>query len=137
MSTNNLGLTLEQSVRYQGRLGQWAWIFHRLSGLAVLLFLTVHIVDTSFVYFAPPLYEEALKLYKSVPFGIGEVLLMAAVLYHAANGIRVALVDFFPQLTTRQREMWALVWVLFAVTFIPSAYIMVRGILRSMGINVL
>ena len=134
---NNLGLTLEQSVKYQGRFGQWAWIFHRLSGLAVLLFLTVHIVDTSFVYFAPPLYEEALKLYKSVPFGIGEVLLMAAVLYHAANGIRVALVDFFPKLTTRQREMWVLVWVIFAVTFIPSAYIMARGILRSIGINVL
>ena len=137
MSTNNLGLTLEQSVKYQGRFGQWAWIFHRISGLAVLLFLTVHIVDTSFVYFAPPLYEEALKLYKSVPFGIGEVLLMAAVLYHAANGIRVLLVDFFPRLTTRQREMWTLVWVFFAITFIPSAYIMGRGILRSIGINVL
>ena len=137
MSTNNLGLTLEQSVKYQGRFGQWAWILHRISGLAVLLFLTVHIVDTSFVYFAPPLYEEALKLYKSVPFGIGEVLLMAAVLYHAANGLRVLLVDFFPQLTTRQREMWALVWVFFAITFIPSAYIMGRGILRSIGINVL
>ena len=136
MSTNNLGLTLEQSVKYQGRFGQWAWILHRISGLAVLLFLTVHIVDTSFVYFAPPLYEEALKLYKSVPFGIGEVLLMAAVLYHAANGIRVLLVDFFPQLTTRQREMWALVWVFFAITFIPSAYIMGRGILRSIGINI-
>lgn len=137
MSTNNLGLTLEQSVKYRGRFGQWAWIFHRISGLAVLLFLTVHIVDTSFVYFAPPLYEEALKLYKSVPFGIGEVMLMAAVLYHAANGIRVALVDFFPQLTTRQREMWALVWVFFVITFIPSAYIMGRGILRSIGINIL
>jgi succinate dehydrogenase / fumarate reductase cytochrome b subunit len=61
---------------------------------------------------------------------------MAAVLYHAANGIRVLLVDFFPQLTTRQREMWALVWVFFAITFIPSAYIMGRGILRSIGINI-
>ena len=39
MSTNNLGLTLEQSVKYQGRFGQWAWIFHRISGLGVLLFL--------------------------------------------------------------------------------------------------
>jgi succinate dehydrogenase / fumarate reductase cytochrome b subunit len=135
MSTNNLRLTLEQSVKYQGRFGQWAWIFHRISGLAVLLFLTVHIVDTSFVYFAPPLYEEALKLYKSVPFGIGEIFLMAAVLYHAANGIRVALVDFFPQLTTKQREMWAGVWVVFAITFIPSAFIMARGVLRSMGVN--
>ena len=136
MSTNNLRVTLEQSVKYQGRMGQWAWIFHRISGLGVLLFLTIHIADTSMVYFYPPLYEEALKIYKSIPFGIGEIFLMAAVLYHAANGIRVALVDFFPQLTTKQREMWIVVWAIFLVTFIPSAYIMGRGILRSIGITI-
>ena len=136
MSTNNLRVTLEQSVKYQGRMGQWAWIFHRISGLGVLLFLTIHIADTSMVYFYPPLYEEALKIYKSVPFGIGEIFLMAAVLYHAANGIRVALVDFFPQLTTKQREMWGVAWAIFIVTFIPSAYIMGRGILRSLGIYI-
>jgi succinate dehydrogenase / fumarate reductase cytochrome b subunit len=135
MSTNNLGLTLEQSVKYQGRWGQWAWMFHRLSGLGILLFLTIHIVDTSFVYFYPPLYEEALKLYKSVPFGVGEIFLAAALLYHAFNGLRVALVDLRPELTTRQRELWIGVWALFLVTFIPAAYIMGRSVLRSMGIN--
>jgi succinate dehydrogenase / fumarate reductase cytochrome b subunit len=135
MSTNNLGLTLEQSIKYRGRWGQWAWIFHRLSGLGILLFLTIHIVDTSFVYFYPPLYEEALKLYKSVPFGVGEIFLAAALLYHAFNGLRVALVDLRPELTTRQRELWIGVWALFLVTFIPAAYIMGRGVLRSMGIN--
>ena len=135
MSTNSLGLTLEQSVKYRGRMGQWAWIFHRVSGLGVLLFLTVHIVDTSFVYFAPPLYEEALKLYKSVPFGIGEIFLAGALLYHAFNGLRVALVDFKPELTRYQRQMWIGVWVLFLVTFFPAAYIMGRGVLRSAGVN--
>ncbi len=129
--SNNLGLTLEQSVKYRGRFGQWAWIFHRISGLAVLLFLTIHIVDTSFVYFSPPLYEDALKVYKSVPFGILEIALLAGVLYHAFNGLRVILLDFWPKLTTRQREMWVGVWALFVVTFVPSAYIMGRGILRS------
>src|SRR5512137_238809 len=118
MSTNNLGLTLEQSVKYQGRFGQWAWIFHRISGLAVLLFLTIHIVDTSFVYFSPSLYEDALKVYKSVPFGILEIALLAGVLYHAFNGLRIILLDLWPKLTTRQREMWAVVWALFIVTFI-------------------
>ena len=134
MSTNNLGLTLEQSVKYQGRFGQWAWIFHRLSGLGVLLFLTVHIIDTSWVYFAPSMYEEALKLYKSVPFGIGELLLAAALIYHGANGIRVALVDFFPHLTKRQREMWIGVWVLFLVTYVPTVIIMGRELLHAAGV---
>ncbi len=135
--SNNLGLALEQSVKYRGRTGQWAWIFHRISGLGVLLFLTIHIVDTSFVYFSPPLYEDALKLYKSVPFGIGEIALMAAVLYHAFNGLRVITLDFWPPLSLRQRQMWIAVWVLFLVTFIPSAYIMGRGILRSINVNIL
>jgi succinate dehydrogenase / fumarate reductase cytochrome b subunit len=135
MSTNNLGLTLEQSIKYQGRWGQWAWIFHRLSGLGILLFLTIHIADTSMIYFYPPLYEEALKLYKSVPFGIGEIFLAGALLYHAFNGLRVALVDFKPELTRYQRQMWVGVWALFLVTFLPAAYIMGRGVLRSVGIN--
>ena len=135
MSINNLGLTLEQSVKYQGRWGQWAWIFHRLSGLGILMFLTIHIVDTSFVYFYPPLYQEALKLYKSVPFGIGEIFLAGALLYHAFNGLRVALVDFKPELTRYQRQMWVGVWALFLVTFLPAAYIMGRGVLRAAGIH--
>ena len=134
MSTNNLGVTLEQSVKYQGRWGQWAWVFHRLSGLGVLLFLTIHIADTSMVYFYPPLYEEALKLYKSVPFGVGELLLAAALIYHGLNGIRVALVDFEPNLTRYQRPMWAAVWVLFAVGYGITLAIMVPELLHVAGL---
>lgn len=133
--SSNLGLTLEQSVKYQGRFGQWAWAFHRLSGLGILAFLTIHIMDTSMAYFYPPLYEEALKLYKSVPFGIGEIFLAAALLYHAFNGLRVALVDLKPELTVYQRQLWIGVWALFLVTFLPAAYIMGRGVLRSVGID--
>jgi succinate dehydrogenase / fumarate reductase cytochrome b subunit len=134
MSTNNLGVTLEQSVKYQGRWGQWAWIFHRLSGLGVLLFLTIHIADTSMVYFYPPLYEEALKLYKSVPFGVGELLLAAALIYHGLNGIRVALVDFEPSLTRYQRQMWAIVWALFVIGYGVTLAIMGPELLHLVGL---
>jgi len=134
MSTNNLVVTLEQSVKYRGQWGQWAWIFHRLSGLGVLLFLTIHIADTSMVYFYPPLYEEALKLYKSVPFGIGELILAAALLYHGLNGVRVALVDFEPRLTRYQRQMWAGVWAVFAVGSAVTLAIMVPELLHAAGV---
>jgi len=134
MSTNNLGLTLEQSVKYQGRFGQWAWIFHRLSGLGVLLFLTIHIIDTSWVYFAPSMYAEALKLYKSVPFGIGELLLAAALIYHGLNGIRVALVDFEPNLTQYHRHMWIAVWALFVIGYAVTLWIMVPELLNAAGL---
>ena len=134
MSTNNLRVTLEQGVKYQGRMGQWAWIFHRISGLGVLLFLTIHIADTSMVYFYPPLYEEALKLYKSVPFGVGELLLAAALIYHGLNGIRVALVDFEPNLTRYQRQMWIAVWALFAIGYGITLAIMGPELLHVAGL---
>ena len=37
--------TLVNSLRYRGRDGQWAWMLHRVSGLGVMLFLLLHIVD--------------------------------------------------------------------------------------------
>jgi succinate dehydrogenase/fumarate reductase cytochrome b subunit len=85
--------------------------------------------------FLSPAYEEALKLYKSVAFGIGEIFLAAALLYHAFNGLRVALIDFKPELTQHQRKLWVGVWALFVVTFLPAAFIMGRSVLRSMGIQ--
>jgi len=134
MSTNNLGLTLEQSVKYRGRWGQWAWMFHRVSGLGVLLFLTIHIVETSFVYFAPPLHGMFLDLFKSVPFGISELILAAALLYHGLNGIRVALVDFAPGLTKHQRQMWMGVWALFIIGYAITLSIMGPELLRKAGL---
>ena len=36
--------TLWQGVRYRGGIGHWAYQFHRVAGLATLLFLGVHIL---------------------------------------------------------------------------------------------
>src|SRR5579875_3770564 len=35
-----------EGLRYGGGVGQWSWLIHRLTGLGVLLFLVIHIVDT-------------------------------------------------------------------------------------------
>ncbi len=130
---NNLRLTLEQSIKYKGRTGQWAWIFHRVSGLGVALFLTIHILDTASIYFSRPVYEWFVGLYKTPLFGMGEIGLLACVIYHALNGLRVIGVDFWPQLTVHQRRMSYAVYVLFFLVFIPSGGIMLWRILQHMG----
>jgi succinate dehydrogenase / fumarate reductase cytochrome b subunit len=96
MST--LKATLSGSVRYRGREGQLSFILHRLTGLGTLLFLTIHILDTATVYFAPNLYDHAIAIYQSTPFMIGEIFLVFSVLFHGANGLRIALFDLFPNL---------------------------------------
>lgn len=125
--------TVRELFRYRGKEGQLAWIGHRAAGLGTLLFFITHVIDTSWVYFAPELYAHAVALYKSPPFLVGEVLLMAAVIYHAFNGLRIAVMDMRPTLWKHQRLMTWGVFVLTAVVFIPVFFVMLGHIVELLG----
>lgn len=126
-----LRVPLEGSLRYRGREGQWAYLLHRITGLGTLLFLAVHILDTSTVYFAPSLYAEAIALYRSTPFMLGEIALVFCVLYHGTNGLRIALFDLFPRFWNESRQRNAFRWVLGAaiVLWLPAAFLMGRALI--------
>ena len=64
------------------------------------------------------------EVFKWFPFSVGEIGLMACVLYHAYTGIRITLLDFKPEWWQYQRQSTIAVWVLFAVTFAPIAFFM-------------
>ena len=83
---------------YRGGIGQWSWLFHRVTGVAVLLFLLVHILDTALILLGPDLYNWVIGIYRLPLFGLMEIGLFAAVLYHSLNGVRITLIDFWPVL---------------------------------------
>lgn len=87
--------TVKGYATYMGREGHYAFLLHRLTGLGTLLFLTIHILDTSTVYFFPSLYEHAIAIYRSWPFMLGEIGLVFAVIYHGVNGLRIAVTDLW------------------------------------------
>lgn len=111
--------TVRDTVRYRGRSGQWSWLAHRVSGLAILGFLVMHVWDTANAHFYPELYAWSLEVFKHPFFAVGEIFLMAAVLYHAFNGIRITLLDFKPEWWRYQQRSAVIVWVLFLVIFVP------------------
>jgi len=118
---STLMVTIVESLRYRGFWGQWSWLAHRLSGLAVLLFLIIHVWDTANATFWPEAYSYTVEIFKWFPFSVGEIALMAAVLFHAFNGIRITILDFKPEWWRFQRQSSIAVWILFAVTFTPIA----------------
>lgn len=87
--------TIKGYALYMGREGHYAFLLHRFTGLGTLLFLIIHILDTSTVYFFPPLYEEAIAIYRSTPFILGEIALVFSLIYHGVNGLRIAIVDLW------------------------------------------
>lgn len=113
---------------YRGGPGMLAWVLHRITGVAVLLFLFMHILETTMVGFGPDLYNATLAIYKQRWFKPVEFLLVAAVIYHAGNGIIVMLLDFWPNATRAYRTM---VWagaVIYAAIVIPLGAFMMRGL---------
>ncbi|MEM7118784.1 MAG: succinate dehydrogenase, cytochrome b556 subunit [Chloroflexota bacterium] len=125
---SSLILTIRESIRYRGRSGHISWIAHRLSGLAILAFLVIHVWDTANAYFWPQAYAWSLDVFKFPPIAVGELAIMAAVLYHAFNGIRITILDFKPEWWMHQQRSATIVWVIFFVLFIPIGIYMFSGI---------
>ena len=109
---------------YRGRSGLWTFILHRVTGLAVLGFLILHIAGEAFMGVSQEAFDTIEDLYKNLFFRMAEVGLLFALLFHASNGLRITAIDFFPTLSSRQRGLNIVQWVVIVGIFVPCAYIM-------------
>lgn len=110
--------TTKRRTLYRGDPGMWSWVLHRITGATVFFFLFVHVFDTALVRVSPQAYNEVVNTYKTPIVGLMELGLVACVLYHGLNGLRVILVDFWWQGPRYQRQMlWgvAAIWLLVMV----------------------
>jgi len=108
---------------YAGDLGQYAWVLHRSTGIGVLFFLLVHIIDIMLIGLGRDVYDESVRFYAN-PFLVPmEVALVGAVIYHALNGLRVILIDFWPMGAQRQKQLFWTALIGSVLLTIPSAVI--------------
>lgn len=114
---------------YRGREGMWSWVGHRVTGVVIFLFLLVHVLDTALVRVDASAYDAVIATYKNPLMALGETGLVAAILFHAFNGLRLILVDFWKQGTKYQRQLlwgvlgvWAVVFAAFAIRHLSLAF---------------
>ncbi|MCC3291944.1 MULTISPECIES: succinate dehydrogenase, cytochrome b556 subunit [unclassified Arthrobacter] len=120
---------LPAGTLYRGREGQWSWVVHRITGVAIFFFLLVHVLDTSLVRVSPEAYNVVIESYKNPIMGIGELGLVAAIVFHAFNGLRVVLIDFWKKGPKYQRQMlwgvvalWAVTVIGFSIRHLPNVF---------------
>lgn len=111
---------------YRGQSGQWAQLLHRVTGLGVVLFLLLHIIDTSLLGWGPGVYDVVVQIYHHPVSRVIEVFLAGAVIYHAVNGIRVTIVDFWDRGSLYQDRLFLGVVVIVLVLWLPAAFLMLR-----------
>lgn len=115
---------------YRGREGMWSWVLHRITGVAIFFFLLVHILDTALVRVSPEAYDAVISTYKTPIMGLGEIALVGAIAYHAFNGLRIILVDFWSRGARYQRQLWWGVlglWLVVMLGFVPRQLMVVFG----------
>ena len=117
-----MATTTPVGTLYRGGDGMWTWVLHRITGVSVFFFLFVHVLDTALVRVSPEAYDLVIATYKTPIVALFEVGLVGAVLYHALNGIRVILVDFWSRGPRYQRAMTWVIAGLWLVVMIPGTY---------------
>ncbi len=115
---------------YRGNEGMWSWVLHRITGVAIFFFLLVHVLDTALIRVSPEAYNAVMGTYKNPIMGLGETALVGAIAFHALNGLRIILVDYWSKGTKYQRAMFWIVivlWVIVMLGFTPRHLMNVFG----------
>jgi succinate dehydrogenase / fumarate reductase cytochrome b subunit len=102
------------------RLGGWAFALNRLAGLGVLLYLYLHLVILSQLARGPEAWDAFVAIATSPVVLAFDVVLMAGLLVHGLNGIRVTLVGF-GLVVSRQKAMWIALMVIAAIVLLAGA----------------
>ena len=119
--TPSISETTSKSPRgtlYRGREGMWSWVLHRITGVAIFFFLLVHVLDTALIRVSPEAYNAVIGTYKNPVMAIGEIVLVAGIVFHAMNGLRIILVDFWSQGARYQKQLF---WGVLVVWFVLMA----------------
>lgn len=108
---------------YNGDVGQYAFVLHRLTGVGILFFLLVHIIDIMLIGLGRDVYDHTVGFYSDWLVIPMEIMLVGAVIYHTLNGLRVIAINFTSEGAIREKK--AFWWVLAAsvILTLPSAII--------------
>ncbi len=72
-------------------LGMWAYVLNRLSGIGLVVYLFLHLGVLSMLAIGPAAWDSFVALAKSPLVLVMDVVLLAGLLIHGLNGIRITL----------------------------------------------
>jgi succinate dehydrogenase / fumarate reductase cytochrome b subunit len=119
----NVGLM--DGLRYRGKGPMLTFILHRISGLGILIFVTLHVLaaflsnlswGSGAGIFINTIYEHWLF----------QIFIFFCVLFHATNGLRIVILDLWPKLLEYQREAIWLEWVVFLPIYGIAVLVIIR-----------
>jgi succinate dehydrogenase / fumarate reductase cytochrome b subunit len=124
-------VSLPAAISYRGGGSMIAWLLHRISGIGIVLFVSMHVWAAFFLYAVEAttvtgaVSQALTDFYEALPT---QIFILFAVLYHAINGLRIVVLDMWPSLWRYNREAMWVQWALFLPMFLLPAALMILGV---------
>jgi succinate dehydrogenase / fumarate reductase cytochrome b subunit len=113
---------LATGLRYRGGGPQLTFVLHRIGGLGMAIFVTMHLLAS---FFGGSIGNTLNDVYENWLF---QIFIFFCALFHAINGLRITIVDLFPtKLLEHQNEAIWVEWAVFIPIFGIAAFVIVRS----------
>ncbi|MBC8331564.1 MAG: hypothetical protein H8E28_06255 [Anaerolineae bacterium] len=118
-----------EGVRYKGGGPMLAWALHRISGLGMIIFISLHVVASFFTQQMGSDWAIGINIIYESPYF--QLFIVFAVLFHALNGMRIIILDLWPKMLRYQREMTWLQWLIFIPIYSLTIFIMIQRVMAG------
>ncbi len=113
MSDRNVSLSA--ALKYKGQGPYLTYILHRIGGSMIAIFVTMHILGTFFEMIGWQIGDVITDIYISPPF---QIIFMFGMLFHIINGMRITILDLFPQaLIPYHKQAILIEWIIFILVY--------------------
>lgn len=123
----NVGLIT--GLTYRGGSPMLVWLLHRISGLGIIIFVTLHILAGLLIQqYGGTLAVTINTVFESIYF---QVFIYFCVIFHTLNGLRIVIMDIWPKLLEYQREVIWLEWLVFIPVYGLVIFVMISNAIKG------
>jgi succinate dehydrogenase cytochrome b subunit len=109
-----------------------SFALRRLTGVVLVLYLFMHMWVIGSINQGPAAFNARLAIVQNPLFKLGEVALLAAVIYHGLDGIRLLMVNWLG-VTSYRKSLFYAVFALSVLLVIAGGIPMIIFMLQEMG----
>jgi succinate dehydrogenase / fumarate reductase, cytochrome b subunit len=120
-------VSLQTALRYKGQGPFLTYILHRIGGVGMAIFVTIHIIATFLGEMDMSVGYLINFIYTNPYF---QIFFLFCVLFHVINGMRITILDLFPKLILYHRQAIMIEWCIFIVVY---GFAVVSIITTTMG----
>jgi succinate dehydrogenase cytochrome b556 subunit len=110
--------TMRTQALDTARGGMWPWLGQRVTAVVVIVTIGIHLVLTHYIAIGELSFDDIASRLAGGAVLVNDVVLLVAVVFHALNGVRMVLLDYWFTGSGARHALAAVLWVVGAAAVV-------------------